>query len=585
MGRLISLLTPVRRQLALVAMVELVLVATIVIRPWFFKAAIDDGLRPDGADWVLLGWLTAALVGSWALRFAMMVASEWQSGNAALVVLGGLRQRLAAKLTELPIRYFDRTQAGSVASRVDSDVERLRGVLIDGPANLLSSLARFLGAGGMLLWLSPTIFLAACPLLGVLALAMLLSHRWGERAVSRVLEQKAQLTARMVEDVQGVRELQQAGREAASHAAYRAALTAFDHTVVRSAWAWSWFPPTTLLLFTAGLIVVLAVGADAVVGPAPTMTFGQFTQCVFYVFLFLGPLQELGDLFAQSVEGSAAGNRIFALLDTPAEICDASDATELTSCRGALSFQQVRFAYAEEQVAAGRWVLDGIDLEVAAGETVAVVGPTGHGKSTLVQLLCRFYEPQQGSVRVDGQDVRAITQASLRRNVAVVLQDNTLFSGSVLENLRLGRPQADDDELITGCRDLGVDEVLERLPESWRTEVGPQGARLSQGQRQLVCLARAYLADPRVLVLDEATSALDLHTERRVQRALRRLCTGRTAIIVAHRLATIRDADRIVVIREGRIVESGNHNDLLAAGGFYHSLYRQYEASEGGGSG
>ena len=222
-------------------------------------------------------------------------------------------------------------------------------------------------------------------------------------------------------------------------------------------------------------------------------------------------------------------------------------------------------------------MIDHLDLRIRAGEVLAIVGPSGHGKSTLVQLLTRFYEVNDGAVRLDGVDIRQVTQAQLRKHIGVVLQDNVLFAGSILDNLRLAAPGADDASLIAAARELGADEVLERLPHQYATQVGSLGSHLSHGQRQLVCLVRAYLANPAVLVLDEATSAVDVHTERRIQRALRRLCEGRTAIIIAHRLATIRDAERIVVIRQGRVQEQGSHGQLLAADGAYAALYRSHD--------
>jgi len=270
--------------------------------------------------------------------------------------------------------------------------------------------------------------------------------------------------------------------------------------------------------------------------------------------------------------------RVSVLSTRLAKVVDRADARELDHVEGHLSYEDVSFAY--DPAEAERFVLPHFSLDVPAGQTLAVVGPTGHGKSTMVQLLARFYDVQHGAVKVDGVDLREVSQHSLRRHIGVVLQDNVLFSGSILDNLRLARPEAEDGELIAACRELGADHVLERLPQGYATGVGPEGKNLSHGCRQLVCLVRAFLADPAVLVLDEATSAVDLYTERRIQRALRRLTAGRTAIVIAHRLATIRDADRIIMIRDGTIVEDGDHETLLERGGPYAELHAAYLRGE-----
>ena len=326
------------------------------------------------------------------------------------------------------------------------------------------------------------------------------------------------------------------------------------------------------------MVLLLRHGAAGIA--AGTLTVGQLAQSLFYVHLFLGPLQELNELFERYSSGAASAQRIFLLLDTEPEIVDPPTPLLPQSTRsqraGTVDFDHVQFRYDPH---AERAVIHDFSLHIPAGQVLAIVGPTGHGKSTLVQLLTRLYDVQHGSVRLDGQDVRDYAQHSLRRSIGLVLQDNVLFAGSVLDNLRLAAPHASDPELVLAARALGADEVLERLPQGYQTEVGALGAFLSHGQRQLVCLVRAYLSNPAVLVLDEATSAVDLHTERRIQSAFRRLCEGRTAIIIAHRLSTIRDADRIAVVWDGRLAEVGNHQTLLGQKGRYAQLYQAYEAA------
>ncbi|UTL93726.1 ABC transporter ATP-binding protein [Pseudomonas fluorescens] len=578
--RLLPLLQPIRRQILAVIGIELLLVFTVFLRPWFVRELLDNGLLADGGRWLLderlVLWLSLGLAASWLGRFLLAGVSQWIAGRAAIRVLNDLRIKVFAHVQALSVSYFDQTRAGRIISRADRDVDALEPLLVQGPPELLGALLRC-GLAAVMLWrIEPAFFFSLAATVPLLAIATWRFKRVSQRNWAKVAEQRSRFTAHLVESVSGVRLIQQCGQEQANQVRYQGLLEDFNQALIRGSLRAGWFAPFTALLSTAGMAVLLLVGGYGLA--EGKVSVGQVAESLFYVFLFLGPLQELSDLFERYATGSASAQRIFLLLDTRPQVLDPPAPHTLARAHGQVNFEQVGFAYAANGT---RPVIDQLDLHIRAGEVLALVGPSGHGKSTLVQLLTRFYEVQHGAVKLDGVDVRALAQRDLRRNVGVVLQDNVLFSGSILDNLRLAAPGADDARLVAAARELGADQVLERLPQGYHSEVGPLGGHLSHGQRQLVCLVRAYLADPAVLVLDEATSAVDVHTERRIQQALRRLCQGRTAIIIAHRLATIRDADRIAVISHGRVVEQGAHAELIARNGAYAALHEAYLRSAG----
>jgi ATP-binding cassette subfamily B protein len=569
---LAELLSPYRWRV-LAMFVSLVAATGAALAPAPLAAlAIDGGIKHHDVgtlDLVVAGFLASALLYAVA-SYAQTYLVGWVGQRA----LQDLRVRLFAHLQRLSIGFYSRNRAGVIISRLTNDVEALDQLVEDGMATLFQSGLTLIGVVVILFVMDAHLALLTFIALPILAVGGLVFRIASADAYRLTREKIAAITGYLQETLSGIRVVRAFGQEP-RHLARFAELNdenrAANMTTVNLNAAY--FPGVEFLSALVTVEILLIGGYAAINGHTST---GVVFAFIAALNNFFDPIQQLSQLYTTYQSGMAALDKIFDLLDQQPDLVDPPDPVELPPLRGEVRFNHVSFRYGGDGSPDSGWALRDIEVTIAPGETIALVGETGAGKSTFAKLVARFYDPTEGQVLVDGHDLREVSIQSLRSQMGIVPQEGFLFSGTVRENIAFGRPSASDEEIAAAARAVGADGFIDRLEHGYQTQVGERGVQLSAGQRQLLAFARALIADPRILVLDEATSNVDVHTENVIEHGLRRLLAGRTSIVIAHRLSTIQRASRIIVLEHGQIVEQGGHDELLAEHGHYWRLYRDW---------
>ncbi len=577
--RLLGYVAPYSRRMILSTVMMVVVSTAGLLPPYLLGVAIDSYITAGnlaGLTIIALAYVAVYLV-NWLLSYWQTYLMSWVGQKSIYAI----RKDLFAHYQRLDVGYFQKQLTGVLISRATNDVEAINELVSSGIVFVLGDLLTLVGIVVVMFLLNVRLAMYS---VSVLPLVVLVATVFRGRVMIsyRDVRQKiAKLTANLQETISGVRVTQSFVREDLNQARFDTANRENYRANMRSAYLFALFVPTVDIVAALGTAVVIwfggaavihalqaAAGAAGAVAGSGVLTAGELVAFLTYVTRFYQPIRDIVGVYNQAQQATAAAEKIFGIMDLRPKVVDRPEAEAMPLINGDIEYRDVSFSYEK-----GKPVLEGVSFVARPGQRIALVGPTGAGKTTMASLLGRFYDPDEGAILVDGRDIRDVTQESLRRQIAFVLQDTFLFSGTVEENIKFGRPEATLEECREAARTVGADQFIDKLEAGYETQVEERGGKLSVGQRQLVAFARALLADPRILVLDEATSSVDAYTEVIIQRAMDRLLEGRTCIIIAHRLSTVRDADLILVMDGGRIVERGRHAELMDAGGLYRRLY------------
>lgn len=564
-----SMLAP-RWPLLLLATVSIFAFAAVnLARPLVVQQAIDSGIVGDDG-----GALVATAIAFFGLSVGVYVfqaLSVYTTALAGQYFLRDLRVRVFAHLQKLSLSFFDGESSGRMISRMTNDMVVVGDLINNGFLMVVQSLLLLVGTVIILLTLSARLSLVTLAVVPPLIIATWIFRVASERAYDRVRDRIAEVMVHMQESFAGMPVVQAFAREGLNARRFGKINESNYDANVDTVKISAVYIPFVELLGGLGVALILYYGGTGVIDDR--ITLGTVAAFIFYLDFIFQPIQRLSQVYDTIQAATAALNKIFALLDEKPDQQESPDAKPMTQpVRGEVTFEDVTFAYGETPV------LEHVDITITPGQRVAVVGATGAGKSTMAKLLMRFYEPREGRILIDGQDLRDLRADDLRAALIMVPQEGFLFTGTIRDNILFGRPGATEEEMAAACRELGVDDFIRSLPEGYDTLVSFRGSRLSGGEKQLVSIARAFVADPPILVLDEATSALDPETEGMIDTAIRRLLEGRTSIVIAHRLSTAEHADRVLLIDHGRLVEDGPHDELVARGGHYAALHRQWRS-------